>query len=217
MNEKILAHCNKCLGDRNHRILFHERTAWDDEHSGVYGGNNWSLIKCLGCDDVRFRHQHWFSEDTDFDGTPVTYSNFYPPTQIRNKPVWADLYLTKSAGENEIRDLVEEIYLTFAAGALRLTVMGIRALAEKVMVEAVGDKGDFGKNSTAFFAEGYIAERQQPLFKKVLIEAGHAAMHRVWQPNIEDISTLLDILEGIMRTIYVDPHKAKRVEIPRRG
>ena len=153
----------------------------------------------------------------DIDGRPITYTNFYPPTQIRKKPDWAFLYLIKSPDKNEIRDLFDEIYLTFAAGALRLTIMGMRALVEKIMIEKVGDKNNFAENTKAFFEAGYVAKIQQPLFKDMLIEAGHAAMHRVWQPSAEDIATLLDILEGIMRTIYVDPHKAKRVEIPQRG
>jgi hypothetical protein len=217
MKEKILEHCNKCLGDRNHQILFTERNDWSDDDSPVYGTITWALIKCLGCDDVRLKHQHWFSEEMDCDGRPITYTNFYPPTQIRKKPEWAFLYLIKSPDKNEIRDLFDEIYLTFAAGALRLTIMGMRALVEKIMIEKVGDNDSFVENTKAFFEAGYVAKIQQPLFEDMLIEAGHGAMHRVWQPSAEDIATLLDILEGIMRTIYVDPHKAKRVEIPQRG
>lgn len=217
MKERILAHCNKCLGDRNHQILCTDCKEWSDDDSPAHGAITWTLIKCLGCDDVRLMQRHWFSEEMDFDGTPITYTSLFPPTQVRKKPEWAFLYLTKSTDKNEIRDLLDEIYLTFAAGALRLTVMGIRALVEKIMIEKVGDKNNFVQNTKAFFEAGYVAKIQQPLFEKVLIEAGHAAMHRVWQPNAEDIATLLDILEGIMRTIYVDPHKAKRVEIPQRG
>jgi hypothetical protein len=220
VSDQEQAHCNKCLGDRNHSIIFSEKKDWDSEideyGNSCYGGEIWSLLRCLGCEDTRLCHRYWHSEDMDSDGTPNTYTKFYPPTQIRNKPEWAFLYLTKLSGRNEIRDLIDEIYLAFAAGALRLTVMGMRALVEKIMIEKVGDKGSFVQNTKAFFEAGYVAKIQQDLFDKILIEAGHATMHRAWQPDPEDIATLLDILEGIMRTIYVDPHKAKRVEIPRR-
>lgn len=71
----------------------------------------------------------------------------------------------------------------------------------------------------AFFSEGFVARKQQKLFKETLIEAGHAAMHRGFQPNAETVNTLLDIIEGIIHTIYYQPLIASQVDetIPKRS
>lgn len=218
MQEKILAHCNKCLGDRNHQILFTECNEWSDDDSPAHGAITWALIKCLGCDDVRLKEQHWFSEDTDFYGRPNTYINFYPPSITRQKPIWQRQLLPFNMRLFELNSLSDEIYDALGVGAYRIATMGIRALVENIMIDSVGDKGSFEKNISAFFAEGFVAQKQQVTFKNILIEAGHAAIHRNFNPDADAVNTLLDMVEGIMRSIYYEPMVAERVNkaIPRR-
>lgn len=97
--------------------------------------------------------------------------------------------------------------------------MGIRALVEQVMIDQVGDKGRFVENIQAFFDAGHVALNQQSMFKDTLIEAGHAAMHRDFQPSADTVNTLLDIIEGIMHSIYYAPMLADNVKktIPARS
>jgi hypothetical protein len=70
-----------------------------------------------------------------------------------------------------------------AAGAHRVATMGIRALVERLMIDQVQDKGSFEKNIKAFFDAGHVAPNQQAVFRDTLIEAGHAAMHRDFEPT----------------------------------
>ena len=104
-------------------------------------------------------------------------------------------------------------------GAHRLATMGIRALVEKLMIDQVGDQGSFEKNIKAFFAAGHIAPNQQAMFRDTLIEAGHAAMHRDFDPSADTVNTLLDIVEGILHNIHYAPLLADNVKktIPQRG
>lgn len=219
-NEQV--HCNKCLGERNHKIVFFEQKDWDSEidanGNGWYGGEIWALLRCLGCESTRLRHQSWHSEDTDVDGTPNTYTNFYPPSVTRQKPIWQSEFFTFALEQFELNGLSDEIYDALGVGAYRLATMGIRALVERIMIHAVGDKGSFERNISAFFSEGYVAPKQQDIFRYTLIEAGHAAMHRSFKPSAEVVNTLLDIVEGMMRSIYYEPMVAEQVNeaIPRR-
>ena len=218
MKDLVLAHCNNCLGDRNHQILFADRNEWSDDDSPAHGAITWALVKCLGCDDVRLRHQHWFSEEMEADGIPITYTNFYPPSVTRQKPIWQRRFLPFSSKLFELNSLSDEIYGALGVGAYRLATMGIRGLVEKIMIDSVSDKGSFEKNISAFFAEGFVAPKQQDAFKNILIEAGHAAMHRNFKPDADAVNALLDMVEGIMRSIYYEPMLAKEVskKIPRR-
>lgn len=99
-----------------------------------------------------------------------------------------------------------------------MATMGIRALVERIMIDAVGDRGRFENNISAFFDAGFVAPKHQDIFRNTLIEAGHAAMHRNFEPDAETVNALLDMVEVIMRSIYYEPTVAEQVNkvIPRR-
>jgi len=217
MNKTIKEHCNKCLGWKNHVIVHTERTDWseeiDDEH-GVYisGGDIWDLMRCLGCDNVRLKHRSWFSEDCDERGNPAVNIEFFPPSITRQKPQWRRQFLPHNGYLHSYNGLCDEIYSALAMGAHRLATMGVRALVERLMIDQVGDKGSFEKNIKAFFDAGHVAPNQQGMFKDTLLEAGHAAMHRDFEPSADTVNTLLDIVEGIMHSIYYAPMLAEQVK-----
>lgn len=217
-------HCNKCLQWNNHAIVHTENTSWQeelDDQRGAFiqGGDSWVLLRCLGCDSVRLRHRHWFSEDHDGEGNPIIYTEFFPPTISRQKPQWRRQVFPFNTYLQSYNGLCDEIYSALAMGSFRLATMGIRALVERLMIDQIGDNGSFKKNIEAFFAAGHVAPRQQTMFQDTLIEAGHAAMHRGFEPSEDTVNTLLDIVEGILHAVYYAPMLADNVKksIPSRG
>lgn len=213
-------YCAECLRDTNHTVMYRHTTRWgeelDQDGCAIDGADLYSLVQCKGCDSIRMLHEHWFSEDWDGDG-PTLYRDYYPPNVIRQKPNWQQhgnffpqLY--------ELSQLLGEIYRAMGVGALRVATMGVRALVERIMIDQVQDQNSFEKNMVAFFQAGLVAGHQQDMFRSTLIEAGHAAMHRGWDPTTEDVNTLLDIVEGLVKSIYVDPGRAEKVgeRIPKR-
>jgi hypothetical protein len=44
-----------------------------------------------------------------------------------------------------------------------------------------------------------------------ILDAGHAAMHRSYEPSEADLNTALDITEGIFSAIYVHTEKARKM------
>ena len=215
--ETRLAPCNRCLRETNHKILWQDDRRWEqilDEEIGasIDGSDSYIVLECAGCNQVRLLHSHWFSEDTDGCGQPEMHLDYYPPTLTRQKPLWRRTLLPFNATVvNGLNPLFDEVYTAHASGAFTLAAMGIRALTEKIMVEQVGDQGTFAKTVDAFFAAGFVAPIQQDHFKSVLIEAGHAAMHRSFQPSYEDVETLLDQVEGLVDAIYYQPLRAGAV------
>lgn len=212
----LKAHCNKCLGWKNHLVAYSEDTRWSDELDGsggmyIDGGDEWTLLKCRGCDAIRLRHRHWFSEICDEHGRPIINEEFFPPTISRQKPLWRRHFLSLGQYLQNYNALSDEIYEALASGSNQLATMGIRALVERLMVDQVGDQGSFEKNIQTFFNAGHVAPNQQMIFRETLVEAGHAAMHRSFEPSVDTVNTLLDILEGIMHTIYFAPKLAEQV------
>jgi len=85
--------------------------------------------------------------------------------------------------------------------------MCVRAIVETIMVKEIGDQRSFRENLQKFADEGYIAKRHLPVIERVL-DAGHATIHRNYQPDNEQLVVLVDVLEGLINSLYVQPAKA---------
>ena len=88
--------------------------------------------------------------------------------------------------------------------------MGIRAFFEQLMIAKVGDHKSFGANLTAFLNGGFIAKNQRTAIEHIL-ESGHAAIHRGYEPIEQDLNTALNIVEAITETIFFHEQEAKEV------
>jgi hypothetical protein len=76
------AHCNDCGGERNHEVLHCEKTSWEDDDHGVWGGDKYETLKCCGCDLIKLRHTSWFSEEEE------STVHYFPPSIFRRSPEW---------------------------------------------------------------------------------------------------------------------------------
>ena len=221
MGEIIKVHCNLCRGTRRQEILYREITKSEDtidDAFKVYWTDIYEMLRCCGCESVSFRHQSSFSEEVDEDGKPIVHTTYYPPTTYRHEPRWlSDLFLILPLDNDFIGDLIREIYVALRNGSPRLAVMGIRALLEQVMIHRVGDQGTFSQNLDEFERKGMISKSQRTVLEP-LIEVGHAAMHRSYSPTNRDLTTLMDIIENVIESIYVNEVRAEQLKgnAPRR-
>lgn len=211
--EKIIetkAHCNTCGGSRTHKVLYSEESRWDDQ--GICGGETYDLVKCCGCGSLKLRLDEWCSEDSEPDGTLMPRVSYYPPAVFRPKPKWFyDLMLEVAWDDGNIHDLLSEIYVALQNDQRALAAMGIRALLEKVMVEKCGDNGSFWENVKQFENHGYVSRIQRERMETIL-EAGHAAIHRLYKPTKDDLVTLVDIAESLVESIYIHGSKIEKLK-----
>jgi hypothetical protein len=210
----MMAHCNACGGTRRHEVLHSERSTWEDYDEDdtpmAQGWDQYDMLRCRGCDEVRLRHTSYSSVD---GASAVRY---YPPSISRRTPRWAAMALFHGIPE-VVGDLIGEIYVAVQNDSPRLAAMGIRALLEHVMIEKVGDLGKFGRHVQAFQQAGYLPAKQAESLETIL-DAGHATIHRSWKPAKGDIQTLLDITESIIETVYIHGRRveALRKRVPAR-
>jgi hypothetical protein len=215
--EKIIkAHCNTCLGERNHSVLHEEEQLWDEEYEPgifIYGGDRFRMIKCCGCDSVKLQHSDWFSESCDEHGRPYVNVKYYPPATSKPEPTWLKELKSPFASDEQqyIVGLLHEIYTALHNDSRRLAVMGARALLEHIMISKVGDNGSFIKNLKAFETQGYLSVNQREIIEPIL-EAGHASIHRGFHPSVEDVQTVIQITESLVETTYVHSKKASKLK-----
>lgn len=92
----------------------------------------------------------------------------------------------------------------------RLGIMGIRAIFEHIMISKAGDNGTFKQNIQKLQSEGFISKVQSESISHIL-EAGHAAIHRSHEPELGELVAALEIAEGLIEEIYINPEKSRWV------
>jgi Domain of unknown function (DUF4145) len=155
--------------------------------------------------EFRWRNTYLVSTHRGEERWEEQWIDYYPSPVSRSQPWWVGtVRLTgpRVDMDHDIRDLFAEVYEALAGGQHRLAAMGIRALLEQAMVLKVGDHGSFRENRDAFCERGFISPLQWDQLGPVL-DLGHATMHRMYKPSGDDLNTALDVIEGILATIYV--------------
>ena len=197
-------HCNACMLKTNHELIYTQKNKWSEDVDDAencppfHGWDEYSFVRCLGCDSFRFIHEAWDA------GCDLPYTNYYPSTISRPLPKWlnGESGLRFVLSQTFVPTLLRQIYRAYHAQSYALAAMGIRSIIEQMMIDIVSDKGSFEKNLSNFQQQGYISLKQKEFLQKT-IELGHAAIHRGHQPTAEDIRRSLDITEPILETVYV--------------
>jgi len=136
---------------------------------------------------VSLRVEWWHSEIDWSDET-----DYYPPRVSRRPPPW-EFSLPK-----EWQSLLSEIYRALHADSRRLAMMGTRALVDMYMNDAVGDVGGFERKLSQLVTAGYLADQDRKILTPAL-EAGHAAAHRGYLPDVDQVNHVMDIVENLLQ------------------
>lgn len=210
---RIKVHCNFCHGPRWHLVLFSKEQYHEEEDGdGPYYFERmvYRLAECNGCENITLLTS-WTNLGQQ---TPVEEQ--WPPKISRGQPKWMfELFLSENLMNPFKQEFIREIYSSLKVGNLRLTVLGVRALLEQVMIEQTGDQGTFEKNLDKFQSEGFISRLQREALAPV-IEAGHASMHRGFKASPAQVDAILDVTENIIESIYVSTLRSKNLQVPPR-
>ena len=96
------------------------------------------------------------------------------------------------------------------SGSNRLAAMGIRAIIETLMIDKVTDNGTFTANLAEMFEQGYISSKQKERLE-IVVDVGHAAIHRDYCPTTRELNSILDICESLIESTYVHEVKTRRL------
>ena len=219
-SKKIKGWCNSCLSETNHDLLYEKEDHGSEEigeNFSIEWGTLWKLIQCRGCEQVSLKRESWNSETFDEHGRTAVDSVYFPPRIFRDLPPWLKSRPFRRTCPRQIEQLMKELYIALQNGCHAAAAMLTRATFEHLMIHQIGDQGSFGKNLKKFKGAGFVGEKQADVVSSML-EVGHASIHRSFIPQKEDIVTLVDILEGALKVVYVDLPKAVdlRKRIPKR-
>jgi len=186
--ELVRAPCGKCLSKTDHLILFQKSISdsepYDEEFS-VYWEDSYRLLECCGCHSIVLHRLSTFSE---VDGYSEAY---YPPGATRRPPSWV------SRLPPQIKALLDEVYLALDNNCLQLALMGSRALLDRYLVDEVGDFGNFSQKLAEMVTKHLLSDKHKS-FLETALDAGHAVMHRAFEPKRSLVDEVMDILESFL-------------------
>ena len=214
--------CNSCMGKRKHFIRGeHSSTRYSDD-SSVSLTELMQIVECCGCENLAFvKHSH-FSEDDEYYEDPVTgqdklgplwVESIYPPATYRAPPTWL-----AGLPDPTLQNIAREIYKSLETESYFLATFGSRTLIDRLIVLTVGNKDSFDKGLNALQAEEKISLQERIVLEPV-IQAGHAAAHRGWEPSKDQLEVILDTVEGLIQRLLVLPSLSEKLEeaVPSRG
>jgi hypothetical protein len=218
-NNEIKIFCRQCGGDRYHSTVAEKVDAWSDQETPVCGAETWAVVECRGCRTLTFLRERWFSEDTvdtDYGLEPIVHRTIYPPSPTRKLPEWSNdhtfMLLEIVVDEAWIFKLHKDVYAAIGLGSLRLSAMGVRAIVDHIVTSKAGDVGSF-LDKLERMSELHLISSSQVQVIFSAFDAGSAAVHRGYGPELQDVYTMLDIAEALMTQFYVEPAMGKRREV----
>lgn len=209
LQKTVKIQCLSCGGQpTNHSILRDYEYQWTTDE--CRGDGHYQICQCKGCDNIRFRHIHC-DVDCDYNYTTgeMEYSEWlYPETPSNERqPIESDLF------PDSVQRVYGETVKAFNAGALILAGAGLRAIVEAICLEKKLS-GNLAAKIDSLVSEGLLAKGQAELLHEERY-IGNAAIHEILTPAQRDIVDGLEIIEGLLKTIYVLPEHAKRLKAKR--
>lgn len=224
-------HCNSCNRDTEHKFVCDHRNKEFNEDEvdemgrvvfTVWGYHDWQLLECQGCKEVTLRKRQFFSEWSDpRDGSPFADS-YHPPRRVkaRVKPRWYDgLTRVRGLRNSFILDSYKQIYSQMEDGHYIGALLTCRALLETIaIVHGDGDRRTFREKLVALKENDLLRERQIDPINTAIFDAGSAAMHRGYRPTLDVVNSVLDSIEALLYTVYIEPIEFEKIrnEIPPR-
>jgi len=203
----LKAHCNHCGDETRHRVLHQAVTSGeygreepesDEPHSREE--DDWmfeyATLECLGCGEVCVREtrRYWdpIHECTETEAT------CFPPRIFRRIPNWHHEL------PPDVAALMKEVYVALALDSRRLAVMGARTLVDLVITNTVGDQASFLRGLQALESAKVISAKTRD-YLLAAIDVGNAVTHRAYAPPPEDLAQVLEIVEDLLRQVYILP------------
>lgn len=208
--EKIKAHCNGCERETNHEVLYTHHSP-SELHEEMEGEAN-KMIICLGCESVSFLvvHLDSYMEKQEEGRDPVLLTFQYPPAKYRfdSFPMLQDEeqeYLPRM-----LYELYPEIISAFENDSAVLAGIGLRTLVEAICIQENITGRNLETKIRNLQVSGYISVNELPTLD-ILRKIGNVSAHKIASIPLEDLSYALDIVNHVLKSIYVLPKHNKKL------
>lgn len=210
----ITSICRTCKGETNHKILYSKYQKnllfeGEEDHAPVYEHYYYMVVSCAGCEEISFLQRitadHWIDEQ----GNDVIITTSYPSDH-------APFNFLRSDEEDQLpamlRDLYEEIKTAFIHHSCISAGMCLRALIEALCINQKIEGKNLEQKIKNLQQAGFITLAELPIIDKLRL-IGNVSAHQIKAFPIDTLEYALDIVNHLLRSVYVLPKINKKLKI----
>jgi hypothetical protein len=216
--------CAKCGGTHTiHQVLYRHQVDTTD-----FFGDEWAksylsdLIQCQGCLSVKLRtytvEPHPYPPSREAGQTIELLERIFPDDAERR---WERKASIAGLKENEdglipadVHKMYTETCIAYDAGCLTLAGAGLRGTVEAICLQRGIKNGGLEAKINGLAESRLLALPDADLLHEERY-LGNAAIHEMETPSLQDLEDGLQIIEGLINTIYLLPAKAQRMKAQR--
>lgn len=212
--KKVWIPCTVCGGgNRRHLVLFQKSWGIGDDY-GYDHDEHHLLLECMGCESIKYKRYSTSEYKRDeFGRIEELDVGIWPndgKTQNRRPIHFTDTGISKALVPVNVLKMYRETIIAFNADARTLAGGGLRATVEAICIEHGLINGNLQGKIDALAKNGLLTAGQAELLHEERY-IGNSALHELATPSHEDIEDGLQIVEGLITTLYLLPEKAKRL------
>lgn len=206
-----MAPCPKCNGERNCERFAFVNVPWNwEDQSGAYsisGGNEHSLLRCLGCETVFYLISSWHEDDIEqwydaageVQSSPIYKKTTYP-RPAGERPNWIEALEKK---DKPLSRIMRQVYDAVDADSFILAAIGLRTAFDRAsQILKIDPAVPFDSKLQEIKKGGWIGETEYQILK-IIVDAGSAAAHRGWEPDAAELHTLISTMENFLQRTLV--------------
>ncbi|EPN4482803.1 DUF4145 domain-containing protein [Klebsiella aerogenes] len=200
--------CHVCGRITNHsslvKVNFSETHHQDDEYdNSITGYEIFEILQCQGCMQPTLMVEKSNTEEVDYMKLePIVRTEFYPKREELTK--FENSYRLPIA----LNDLYSETITAINNNCFTIAGIGIRGLIETICKEENIEADNLAKKIDKLFLEGKISSDGKEILHS-LRKLYNKSAHDSFKPSRQQLLLSLDILELLMKQIYVHSNDAK--------
>ena len=167
------------------------------------------ILECCGCERIYFRRDYWFSEWDTIGDDPITgeprlergiETVYWPSPVRRQRPNWLEKI---EESERDLGKLLDEMYAALDNDLRVLAAIAARTVFDRAsQLLGVDPAIGFKEKLDSLSADGRISFHEKEILQ-VLVDAGSAAAHRAWRPRVDELGTMVDVLESFLHRSFI--------------
>ena len=205
----IRGHCPNCGSGRKAYVRCKHVVHSTDEDDGTSASDTGIILECCGCERIYFRRDYWFSGWETIGDHPITgeprleggvETVYWPAAVSRQRPNWLEKI---GAAERDLGKLLEEMYAALDNDLRVLSAIAARTVFDRASkLLRVDPAMGFKEKLDRLGATGRISPDEKEILQ-VLVDAGSAAAHQGWRPNVDELSTMIEVVESFLHRSLV--------------
>ncbi len=215
-NEIVNTHCNDCIKNTNHVVLFKkEFTTFNDfypENSPSYKeSESYMVVQCAGCEQPSFLLRtigtQFATEDEEIGHFDENFPDRYYDTDFPLLSEEEQLRLPTL-----LRNLYGEVEAAFESESNILAGVGLRMLVEGICLERKIAGKNLLEKIKNLHSANLLSANEVPILDK-LRQIGNFSAHSIKGFSTKDLQYALEIINHVLKTIYILPLINKRLKI----